>query len=77
MKYSVTMRRTRIVLEQVTIVLEASSPEKAVEEVFQSSHDNWEEIGEEQVLIGLGDQDNLKHKNFIKETAREIIKEGL
>ncbi|CAD9228062.1 conserved hypothetical protein [Burkholderia cenocepacia] len=77
MKYSITMRRTRIVLEEVKIVLEADSPEQAVQDAFGSSHQDWSEIAKEQVLIGLADQDNLKHKNFIQETAKEIVREKL
>lgn len=77
MKYSVTMRRTRVVLEEVTVVLDASSPEEATQAAFGSTHQDWREIAEEQILIGLGDQDKLKHRNFTQETAKEIIREKL
>ncbi|KAB0640626.1 hypothetical protein F7R25_03790 [Burkholderia stagnalis] len=75
MKYTVTMRRTKIVLEEITVGIEAETAEDAIQEALGSSYQEeaWEEISNEQVLINLGNDESLKYGNYIKETAKAVI----
>ena len=78
MKYTVTMRRTRIVLEEITVGIEAETAQDAIEEALGSSYpeEDWQQISQEQVLINLGNDESLKYENYMKETAKAVI-EGL
>lgn len=79
MKHTITMRRTRIVLEEIAVEIEADTPQDAIQDAFGASYpgEQWQELSQEQVLFNLGDSKDLKYANYMKETAKAIIEGGL
>ncbi|WP_205191367.1 hypothetical protein [Burkholderia sp. LMG 13014] len=79
MKYTITMRRTRIILEEIAVEIESDTPSDAIHEALGSAYpdEQWKEISQEQVLINLSDSKDLKYANYVKETAKAIIEGDL
>ncbi|ANJ73137.1 MULTISPECIES: hypothetical protein [Burkholderiaceae] len=79
MTYTVTMRRTKVVLEEIQVQIEAENPTQAIEDAFGTSYpdDQWAVALDEQVLINLADHNDLKYQNFMKATAKAVIEGDL
>ena len=73
-KYGVTLRRTVLSLEEVTVDVEAESVEWAITEAFAvMPHGlDWKTLVEEQILLNLSDDKDLSHGKFISATAKKI-----